>query len=132
MSTMQILEGALGRLRRFGWCQDRAIDGERMCLVEALAFGAGAVHKDEAGQWHRDWDMVLADVSPQAHAAASIVATLIGTRSGRDWNNAPERTFADIEALLTAAIAIAKEQEDQQGDLIPASISLDEDVLSLS
>lgn len=43
--------------------------------------------------------------------AGRICADLLGTWDGPEWNNAPERTFTDIEALLTAAIAIAGEQE---------------------
>jgi len=94
LGRVEILEKTLEKLRRDGWVPRPRGDHGELCLYNALGFVTGDDHSGRV-------------------RAAYLLAQLIG----RDivhiplWNDDRERTFADVEALLTAAIQIARDED---------------------
>ena len=89
MTTSQILVAARARLTPETWGKGHNGD----CLMRAL------------GQ--------IVDRPTMTHAYSLLLTCTFGHFHGSlyKWNDAPERTLADVHALFDAAIAIAQEQE---------------------
>lgn len=113
-TALQILEGALTRLRRDGWCQHEPMDCDgRMCITGSMEAELGLLRLGEYGLYERTPLQTLSPKQLDALRAAGRICMQLLSVDGPAWNNAPERTFADIEALFTAAIAIAAEHEGE-------------------
>lgn len=97
MTTVEVLEKA----RRFvanGWCQGDYIKGDRLCLFGALNLAVGVqVDCDEKPS---DFDN---DLYRRLGAAAGVPYDELVW-----WNDAPERTQAEVVAAFDKAIQLAR------------------------
>lgn len=96
MKTSEALRKSGDVLRERGWCQEvlETEDG-RVCLRGATGLGGGG--------------------SPSATESSEVI-DLVRTVIDRDgdtvsWNDAAERTQADVEAVLDAAYVLALQEE---------------------
>ena len=94
MTTTNVLLAAKARLTSETWGKGHNVGvGRSECVMSALGYVVGI------------------PIQTPAYPLLSICA--LGHPHGPiyKWNDAPERTFADVHALFDAAIAIAQEQE---------------------
>jgi len=108
MTTLEILQGSLDKLRRDGWAQDTfgiyADNPCPTCLVGAIVWTLAPKSLIERQE--------LLDPVDRDDDVYKLLGKLIGTTPAlmgvSCWNDNLTTTFADVEALLTAAIAIAE------------------------
>lgn len=87
----KILQEALKSIREFGWVQDEyGLAGKPQCITGALNTAAKAL---------------LADRSDMLNAVHRL-HKVVGTPHLLTWNDAPDRTKADIEAALERALTV--------------------------
>lgn len=106
MTDVQILEGALEKLRRDGWIKgtycmypESAFEAKETCILGAL--GCVADPANEA------MGIAMIELGP----IHELLQSLTGYVAVHEWNDEPERTFPEVEALLTAAIALARQAQ---------------------
>lgn len=83
----KVLEDAADYIEAHGWCQNRASDGDRVCLLGAIAMVSDATV-----------DGIEICAPGPAYRLASEV--MIGNDMGGCWNDTPGRTAADVCAAL--------------------------------
>lgn len=92
MRTSEVLEKAAEEIERSGWNQGSFYRGTSCCLLGAI----GRVTKN--------------DIASEDSAIAAFVM-LSGIGHPSKWNDAPERTAAEVIAALRAAAAQARTSE---------------------
>lgn len=85
---MENLKKAAALLRKHGWCQWRAVDGNGgMCVVAALSMSTTGSAKSSA----------VLDTPEYKE-----LVRRTGSRYVADWNDEPSRTYEEVLALLEA------------------------------
>lgn len=85
------------------WCQGVYCKGDALCSLGAIYAAGGGDRKDipEDGDPH---------FSYESERAYRTLSAAISPKWVAPWNDAPERTHADVMALFDKAIALAEQE----------------------
>lgn len=91
MTESDVLEKAADLIERDGWCQGGdGRDGKCRCMMVAIADASDSAPPPRLSLWQRTRDAIWG---------------YLGVTSGAKWNDAPERTAAEVIAALRSAAA---------------------------